>query len=283
MRSLSDRSLRQLTQIRHWGLDLDGTIYKGDQLFATSLPFLRCLRDLDMGYTFLTNNTSRSRKDHLAKIHHLGISVNESEIITPADATMAWLKQNASEARSLALLGTPSLCREFEEAGWRIDRDNPHAVVIGFDMTLTYERLCRAAYWIESGLPFVATHPDFICPTNQPTTLIDCGAICACLTAATGRHPVVIGKPQPTMLREIASRHQLRLEDIAIVGDRLYTDIAMAQNAGIFSVLVLSGETTAEQAQKAVPPPDLILADLGELETAIRATHSPSARIQTGE
>jgi hypothetical protein len=118
----------------------------------------------------------------------------------------------------------------------------PQAVVVGFDMTLSYDRLCKAAYWISTGLPFIATHPDMVCPTDQSTVLVDCGAICACLTAATGRWPVVLGKPDPAILLNLCVRHAVAPEEMAMVGDRIYTDIVMAQKAGAVAVLVLSGE-----------------------------------------
>ena len=129
----------------------------------------------------------------------------------------------------------------------------------------SYERLCRAAYWIDAGLPFLATHPDLICPTDEPTVLVDCGAICACLSAATGRRPVVLGKPEPTMLLDLCERLGLSNEQVAMVGDRVYTDIAMAQKADVFSVLVLSGEATAADAAALARPPDLVLDDVGVL------------------
>src|SRR5204862_4213464 len=137
---------------------------------------------------------------------------------------------------------TPSLCRQFDEAGFQVTWDAPQAVIVGFDTTLTYERLCRAAYWISQGLPFIATHPDLVCPTDEPTVLVDCGSICACLTAATGRRPLVLGKPDPRILLDLAARHQLAPGQLAMVGDRLYTDIAMARAAGALAVLVLTGE-----------------------------------------
>ncbi len=141
----------------------------------------------------------------------------------------------------------------------------PDAVVIGFDTTLTYPRLCRAAWWIKQGKPFIATNPDRVCPTDQPTVLVDCGSICAALTTATGRTPdAVMGKPDPTMLRGILERHQLQPAQLAMVGDRLYTDMEMARRAGALGVLVLTGETTAAEAA-ASDIPSLVVRDLAEL------------------
>jgi NagD protein len=146
-----------------------------------------------------------------------------------------------------------------------VEWDAPEAVVVGFDTTLSYDRLCRAAYWIERGLPFVATHPDLVCPTDEPTVLVDCGSICACLSAATGRKPVVLGKPDPNILLELCARHCLQPRQVAMVGDRIYTDMAMAERAGTWAVLVLSGEATAADAAALSPPPDLVVGDVGEL------------------
>jgi len=254
-----------LRRVRHLALDMDGTLYRGKRLFDATLPFLERLRRLGIGYTFLTNNTSLGKADYVEKLERLGIRATEEEIGTPADTTIAYLRDQLPQVIALAVLGTPSLCGQFEAAGFEMTWDAPQAVVVGFDTTLTYDRLCRAAYWINAGLPYLATHPDLVCPTDEPTVLVDCGALTACLSAATGREPVVLGKPDPAMLRTLCRTRELALEEVAMVGDRIYTDVAMAQRAGVLSVLVLSGEATAEEAGRMERPPDLIVADVGEL------------------
>lgn len=256
-----------LAEIRHVVLDMDGTIYRGSRLFDCTLPFLAGLRAAGIGYTFLTNNTSRSKADYVSKLAHMGIACDERQIFTPADSAIVYLRG----VHRLAVLGTPSLCAQFEAAGFVIDWDTPEAVVIGFDTTLTYERLCRAAWWISRGLPYVATHPDLVCPTDQPTVLVDCGSICAALNAATGRVPtVVLGKPDPSILLDLCHALALRPDEVAMVGDRIYTDMAMAHRAGVAAVLVLSGEATAEDAARATPLPDLVLNNIGELGELLR-------------
>ena len=251
--------------VRHVALDMDGTLYRGGRLFEATLPFLERLRRLGIGRTFLTNNTSLSKADYVLKLRRLGIEAEEEEIGTPADTTIAYLRERLPQVRAVAVLGTPSLCGQFEGAGFEVTWETPQAVVVGYDTTLTYDRLCRAAYWIAEGRPFLATHPDLVVPTDEPTVKVDCGAICACLTAATGRLPVVLGKPDPSMLLELCARHGLAPDEAAMVGDRIYTDMAMAQRAGARSVLVLTGEATAEDAAAMARPPDLVLADVGEL------------------
>lgn len=254
-----------LKRVRHVVLDMDGTLYSGARLFAQTVPFLEGLRKLGIGYTFLTNNTSRSKADYVKKLRGLGIEACEGEIYTPAESTIAYLRSNLPQAKALAILGTPSLVQEFAEAGYAANWDAPDVVVVGFDTTLTYERLCRAAYWISTGLPFLATHPDLVCPTDEPTVLLDCGSLCACLTAATGRHPTVFGKPNPSILLELRDHLHLALDQMIMVGDRIYTDMKMAREAGIPAALVLTGETTAAQAAELREKPELIVADVGQL------------------
>jgi NagD protein len=262
-----------LAHIRHYVLDLDGTLYRGNHLFPQTLPFLAQLRKLGLGYTFLTNNTSRSKADYVAKLAKLGIAATEDEIYTPADSTIAHLREQLPDVKSIAVLGTPSLCEQFESAGFKISWDAPQAVIVGFDTSLTYDRLCRTAWWISQGLPFIATHPDLVCPTDEPTVLIDCGSITACLTAATSRQPLVLGKPDPAILLAVSSRHRITSNQLAMVGDRIYTDIAMAQRAGVMSILVLSGEATATDAAKMSQPPELIVSHIGELNELIQKSH----------
>jgi|SRR5665213_1191537 len=257
--------MSDLSLIRHVVLDMDGTLYKGTRLFAQTVPFLERLRDLGIGRTFLTNNTSRSKTEYVTKLRQMGIDAQVEEIYTPAESVFAYLRTHLPKVSRIAILGTPSLTQEFAEAGFIDDWNAPEAVVVGFDTTLTYERLCRATYWTSCGLPFLATHPDFVCPTDLQTVLVDCGAICACITAATGKKPMVFGKPNPSILLELRDRLQLKLEEMLMVGDRIYTDMKMAQEAGVPTALVLTGEAGIEQVNDLVLKPDFILDDVGQL------------------
>lgn len=264
-----------LARIRHVALDLDGTVYLGGVLFDTARPFLALLRELGIGYTFLTNNPSQSTAEYLAHLGRVGINATSLELYTSTQATIAHLNEHWPEVRRLFVLGTPGLCQELEAAGFLLLPDDagavPDAVVVGFDQTLTYARLCRAAWWIKQGKPYFATNPDRVCPTDKPTVLVDCGAITAALEKATGCEPrAVLGKPDPAMLAGILRRHSLRAESLAMVGDRLYTDMAMARRAGAMGVLVLTGETTAAEAERHEPRPDLIVPTLAELGEQLR-------------
>ena len=261
---------QRLAGIRHVALDMDGTIYMGNALFPFTIPFLRRLREMGITYSFLTNNPSKSLDDYLLKLHKMGIEATEEEMYTTTVATIDYLKAHYPSARRLFLLGTPSMISQFEKAGYISTADSaddvPDVVIAAFDMSLVYSRLCRAAWWIAQGLPYIATNPDRVCPTNERTVLVDCGSICRCLEHATGRRPdITLGKPDPNMLIGIEQQKQLQPEQIAMVGDRIYTDIEMARNAHAFGVLVLSGETTLEVAQVAPHQPDLIVENIGEL------------------
>jgi len=266
----------RLSKIRHVALDMDGTIYSGGTLFDSTLPFLALLGKLGIGHTFLTNNSSKSAKDYLEHLSKIGIAASPDQLYTSTQATIEYLRQQMPAVQRLFVLGTASMRREMEAAGFALTadsaKDEPDAVVAGFDTELTFARLCRTAYWISQGKPFVATHPDRICPTDQPTVLVDCGAVCAALERAAGRGPdVVLGKPDPRMLRGILGRHALAPEELAMVGDRLYTDMAMARKAGALGVLVLTGETTRAAAARHSPPPDLVVSGLAELGEHLRA------------
>ena len=265
----------RLRVIRHVALDMDGTIYKGGTLFETTAPFLELLGRLGIGYTFLTNNPSRSSTDYLEHLRRLGLAAAPEQLYTSAQATIEFLQETRPEIHRLFVLGTPGLSRELSEAGFELVPDDPaavpDAVLVGFDTTLTYRRLCRAAWWIKQGKPYFATNPDRVCPTDLPTVLVDCGSITAALEKATGSAPAaVLGKPDPAMLRGILHRHSLSPAQLAMVGDRLYTDMAMARATGAFGVLVLTGETTAAEAAASRPAPDLVVRSLAEFGFRLR-------------
>ena len=236
--------MERLRRIRHVALDMDGTIYMGMSLFPYTQAFLHGLKEQGIGYSFLTNNPSKSIADYLHKLDTLGIRASRDEMYTTALATIDYIKTHHPAAKRLFLLGTPSMISEFEAAGFESCADSADDV------------------------------PDRVCPTDQPTVLVDCGSICACLEHATGRRPdITLGKPDPNMLSGILSRHGLQPYEIAMVGDRIYTDVQMAHNAGAMGVLVLSGETTLDVADKADPQPHITADSIEVLGELIREAH----------
>lgn len=279
MTTASAELLARLRRIRHVALDMDGTIYRGKTLFAFTNGFLALLHRLGITHSFLTNNCSKSLADYTAHLRGMGVAAEPGQIHTSAHAMIELLRTRHPALRRLFLIGTPSLAAEMREAGYELTaespEDAPDAVLVAFDLHLSFAAMCRAAYWIKQGRPFFATHPDRVCPTDEPTVIIDCGAVCAALESATGRAPdAVAGKPAPEMLRGLCARVGCAPEEMAMAGDRIYTDIEMARRAGALGVLVLSGEATADDAAAAQPPPDLVLRDLEQFGELLLASRS---------
>lgn len=270
-----------MIQLKHLCLDMDGTIYNGNAIFPFTVAALQTLDELQIGYTFLTNNPTKSVADYLQHLWEFGIEASAEHIYTSSMATIDHLRCSLPHVRRIFFLGTTSMIAEFERAGFTSTSDSaddePDAVIVAFDPTMTYARLCRAAWWIGEGKPFIATNPDFVCPTNERTVLVDCGSITAALTKATGKRPLItLGKPDPTMIDGILRRHNLRRNEVAMVGDRVYTDIRMAENASVMGVLVLSGETTLETVNQLEKKPDMVVDHLGVLCDRLRIAHTRS-------
>ena len=262
-----------LKQIKHFALDMDGTIYNGSTLFPFTNDFLNYLKENGIGYSFLTNNPSKSTADYLKHLEKMGIQATEEEMYTSAVATINFIKNHHPTLKRLFILGTPSMVKEFEDAGFVSTADSaedkPDAVVVGFDTSLVYSRLCRAAYWVSEQLPYLATNPDWVCPTDQPNILVDCGAICACIEGATKRKPDAV-----QMLDGIIKKYNLLPSEIAMVGDRIYTDVQMAINAGALGVLVLSGEATVQDVIESTVKPDIVANDLAGLQVLIEQSRA---------
>ncbi|MBP7950520.1 MAG: HAD-IIA family hydrolase [Verrucomicrobiales bacterium] len=283
MAAVTPEILVHLRRIRHVALDMDGTIYKGKTLFPFTNGFLARIAGMGIGYSFLTNNSSKSVADYAAHLRRMGVEAGDGRIHTSTLASLAFLRLQHPSLRRLFVVGTASMTAEVRAAGFDLVDDDPEAVLLGFDPALNFTRLCQAAYWLTQGRLFIATHPDRICPSDEPAVLIDCGAVCAALQSATGRVPdAVPGKPAPEMLLGLCTRIGCAPDEMAMVGDRLYTDIEMARRAGALGVLVLSGEATAAEAAAAEPPADLVLRDLNAfgdlLATARNGAHAPSAQ-----
>ena len=270
--------MERLRKLKHFALDMDGTIYLGATLFPYTKGFLGGVKEMGLNYSFLTNNPSAGIADYLAKLAKLGIEATREEMYTTSIATIDYIKTHYPEAKRLFLLGTPSMIAEFEKAGFISTADSaddvPDVVVVAFDKTLQYERLCRAAWWVSQNVPYIATNPYRVCPTDQPVVLVDCGSICECIAHATCRRPdITLGKPDPNMLSGILGRFGYEADEVAMVGDRIYTDIEMAHNAGAFGVLVLSGETTLEVCDAAPKQPHLVCDSIEVLGELVKEAH----------
>ncbi|MFA9403535.1 MAG: HAD-IIA family hydrolase, partial [Anaerolineales bacterium] len=240
----------------------------GDHLLPGAHEFIQLLSRRDIQYFFLTNNSSRSSVDYSAKLHTLGLEIPTERILTSGEAAASTLASRDEGAR-IYLVGTPSLQREFLDHGFELSDENPDTVVLGFDTTLTYDKLSRLCSLVREGTPYIATHPDLNCPTAEGP-IPDIGATIAFVEASTGRVPdEIIGKPFQPMTEVILARTGLGPAQICMVGDRLYTDIAMGKH-GLRTVLVLSGETQPGDLVESPYKPDLVVKDIGELAQLIK-------------
>ena len=236
------RNNKQLLDVKCFLLDMDGTFNLGDELIEGSLYFIETLNELGKDFLFLTNNSSKHRRLYAEKITRLGLPIPEEKVFTSGEATALYLQQEHQSA-SVYVVGTPALEEEIREHGFQLENKNPQLVVLGFDTTLTYQKLWELCDFVRAGLPFIATHPDFNCPT-ETGYMPDIGAMIAFVRASTGREPdLVVGKPNRMIVDAVARKYGLAIEEMAMVGDRLYTDIALGQTSGITTCLVWSGET----------------------------------------
>lgn len=264
--------MTDLKDIKCFLLDMDGTFYLGYDLIEGSLELLDILESQDKSFLFLTNNSSKNRTAYREKLRKIGCDVEEDKIFTSGEATTIYLKKRKKGA-SIFLLGTPSLEEEFEREGFRLIRDRsekPDFVVLGFDTTLTYEKIWIACDLLRDGVEYIATHPDFNCPIEGRKYMPDTGAMMRMFEGATGRMPLVIGKPYEHIVNAIMEKYHFKREEIAMVGDRLYTDIQTGINAGIASVLVFTGETTEEMYAESDIKADYVFPSIKELGNAIK-------------
>ncbi|MDO8685659.1 MAG: HAD-IIA family hydrolase [Clostridiales bacterium] len=276
-------------------LDMDGTFYLGEQLLPGALDFTRKATECGINFLFFTNNSSKSGEVYREKLMKMGLPAEKAVVMTSGDVTIDFIKENYPDSKVL-LVGTPPLEESFKKAGIRlffpeinyhhykqnviiqnisnhdiIHQDRLHEdippnliVVIGFDTTLTYEKISMTCRYIREGAPFIATHMDLNCPTEDGF-IPDCGSMCAMITASTGVKPRHLGKPFPETVLAIERFTGVSAHEMVFVGDRLYTDIATGRNNGAGSILVLTGETTEEDLRVSVIKPDLVYPSLGNI------------------
>jgi 4-nitrophenyl phosphatase len=257
------QEIKRIIHAKCFLLDMDGTIYLGERLLLGAKELVEYFVEKEIPFFFLTNNSSRSQGDYVKKLGTLGLDVPVERILTSGEATAVYLKRQHPSA-SIFLVGTPSLEDEFDHHGLDLVAEDPAVVVLGFDTSLTYEKLRKLCQFAAAGKPYVATHPDINCPT--PDGFIpDIGAVIALVETSTGRTPdVIIGKPNRPMVDAALQKTGLSAGEVVMVGDRLYTDIAMGQS-GIGTVLVLSGETKRKDLESSPYRPDLVVEHVGEL------------------
>ena len=246
--------------------DMDGTLYLGDRLFDFTKPLLREIRRIGGKYLFMTNNSSKSVADYIKKLEKLGISSTREDFITSSQATAYYLHKH-HQGQRLYVCGTESLKEELRGEGFVVTEkvEDTDCIVMGFDTELTFRKLHDVSYLLLTReLPYIATNPDLVCPTEFGS-VPDCGSVCQMIFNATGKRPVVIGKPSPLMPQLAMDRLGYSKEETCVIGDRIYTDVKSGLNAGITGILVMSGETTPEILAQSQDKPHLVLESAKEI------------------
>ncbi len=257
----------RLDAVKTFVLDMDGTIYLGDRLFPYTKDFLHKVLATGRDYWFFTNNSSKNREAYLQKLGDMGIDVPPEKMLISSGVILRWLLAHHPGEQAY-VVGTPALREDFRAAGIEPESTSPGYVVLGFDTTLTYEKLRLACDFIRRGAPVYGVNPDWNCPV-EGGFIPDCGSIAALVRASTGVQCQFFGKPSAHTLNYLLEKTGRREEELAVVGDRLYTDIAVAAGSGVTSILVMSGETTPEMLAGSKIKPDLVFGDLGQLAACL--------------
>ena len=246
-------------------LDMDGTIYLDNDLFDGTIEFLEYVKAIGGRYIFMTNNSSKSVEKYIEKLASLGIKSTEDDFLTSTNATCIYLKKKTYN--KIYAFGTTSFKEQLKKEGFNITdklEDDVDCICMGFDTELTFQKLEDACILLNKGVDYIATNPDWVCPTWYGF-VPDCGSVSEMLYNATKRRPKFIGKPQPEMALLAMEKTGFSKEETVVFGDRLYTDIACGVNAGISSVFVLSGEGTMEDLEKSDVKPEFVRKNIKEI------------------
>ncbi len=253
-----------LQDVKCFLLDMDGTFYLGGKLIEGSLSFIEKVVESGRDFLFLTNNSSHNANFYVEKLARMGLKVDRSKVLTSGEATADKINELYPGKRAF-VLGNEYLVEDLREAGIVVDNENPEIVVAGYDTTLDYKKMTAVCDFVRAGLPYIATHPDFNCPTETGFAP-DLGAIMAFIQASAGRMPdLIVGKPNKGIVEAALRRTGLKVNELAMVGDRLYTDIETGLRSGMLSILVMSGETTEEMLAASETKPDLKFGRLSDM------------------
>ena len=247
-------------------LDMDGTIYNENQIFEGTLDFLDYVDKIGGKYVFITNNSSKSVDDYVAKVNKMGIKADRSNFYTSTQASAAYIKEHLGDVLIFAS-GTKSFVKELKELGIKVTtrfNKNIKGIIMGHDTELNYSKLRKLSELLLLDVPYIATNPDLVCPVSFGYTP-DCGSVAIMLENATGRKPIYIGKPEPTMINYVMKKFGYSRDETCVIGDRVYTDIASGLNAGVCSICLLSGESTLKTIEDDPRKPTLVFKDIKEL------------------
>lgn len=253
-----------LREVSLFLLDLDGTVYLGDRPIGAMRKTLSALRGMGKQLVFLTNNSSRTEEEYREKLTRIGLFSAGDGVYTSGMATAEYLQVHYP-GRRVFLVATDAVRAEFEKSGVVLDAEAPEVAVLAYDTELTFPKIRLLDRFLRAGIPFLATHPDDVCPTEDGS-MPDVGAFLAMFARASHRTPdAIIGKPYAPMGEGLVRKYGVPRERMCMVGDRMHTDIRFANNNKMRSILVLSGETTERSMAQFPDVPDLVLPDFNHI------------------
>lgn len=257
----------RLGDVRALIVDMDGTLFRGPVPLPGLLPFFTFLQSRGILFVVVSNNTTKTAAEYQTRLADQGVQIQVNQILTAGAATASYLSNELGAGASLYVIGEPALNEELRQAGFILLDDASRAadaVVVGGDLSLTYDKLKYAALLLQRGARFVGTNPDLLCPTDEGL-VPEAGATLAALQAATGISPIVIGKPARPLFDLAVQKLGSRRFETAILGDRLETDIRGGQEAGLKTVLVTSGIDDERTIRQKGIEPDLVVSGLDTL------------------
>ncbi|MEG9429507.1 MAG: HAD-IIA family hydrolase [Christensenellaceae bacterium] len=266
MKDYYGKDYSKLKNKKLWLFDMDGTIYLGNKLFDGTLDLLCNIVKNGGKYVFITNNSSKGIEDYLTKVSAMGVKADKDNFYTSVDASASLLKERFGNELIYAQ-GTQSFIDNLKAEGLNITTEydeNSKCVIVGFDTDLTAKKLTNTCKTLLKDIPYYATNPDWVCPTEFGY-IPDCGSMCFGIEKATGKSPVFIGKPNSLMIEEVIKKFRVKKKDAVVIGDRIYTDIASGVNAGVDTVLVLSGETTISVCNESEIKPTFVIQNVKEI------------------
>ena len=271
MKDFFGKDYTSLKNKKLWLFDMDGTVYLGNNLFEGVIELLSAIEKNGGKYIFITNNSSKGKRDYVTKVNKMGIKATEENFYTSVDASISLLKERLGD-KLIYAQGTKSFIDNLKGSGLNITTEydeGAECVIVGFDMELNMEKLTNTCKTLLKDVPYYATNPDWVCPTEFGY-IPDCGSMCFGIEKATGKKPFFIGKPNPTMIEEIMKKEGVCKEDVVVLGDRLYTDIASGVNAGVDTVFVLSGEGTIKDYEESEAKSTFVLNHVKEINPLLR-------------
>lgn len=242
---------------------MDGTIYLGNKLFPVTIPFLTAVKNSGRKFYFFTNNSSKNSRNYIEKLSKMNIEVTKEQMLISNHVMINWL-QEKHKGQTAYVIGTKELIEELEENGIKTDKKTGDYVLLGFDTSLNYEKLVIGCDLVREGKAIYGLNPDFNCPT-ETGFIPDCGSMATLVKASTGVQCEFFGKPSRHTLEFLLKATNCREDELAIIGDRLYTDVATAKDSDVTGILVLSGETKKEDIEKSSIKPDFVFENIGEI------------------